>query len=113
MRQQFQVANPDPAIDGIVWHELDVIGDQRMRLRNSMAVVPKDLELLINEDVPSPLFVMCGVGKHLMGGEDDLSDVLSRIEEFASSPTPLSCPRPYPDGTRDIAAHQGVCLVLP
>ena len=80
--QQFQVANLDPAIDGIVWHKLDVISDQRMRLRNLMAVVPEDLELLINEDVPVTLVgYVRDVGKNLMGGEDDLSGILSRIEE--------------------------------
>ena len=66
----------------MVWHKLDVISDQRMRLRNLMAVVPEDLELLINEDVPVTLVgYVRDVGKNLMGGEDDLSGILSRIEE--------------------------------
>ena len=82
MCQQFQIANQDPAINGIVWDKLDVISDQRMRLRNLMAVVPEDLELLINEDVPGPFVgYVRDVGKHLMGSEDDLSGILSRIEK--------------------------------
>src|SRR6476620_8750727 len=59
MCQQFQVANQHPAINGIVWHKLDVISDQRMRLRNLMAVVPEDLELLINEGRASHLCWLC------------------------------------------------------
>ena len=83
MCQQFQVPDQDPAINRIVWHKLDVISDQRMRLRNLMALVPEDLELLINEDVPVTLVGdVRDVGKHLMGGEDDLSGILSRIEEL-------------------------------
>jgi hypothetical protein len=47
-----------------------------------MAIVPEDLELLINEDVPVTLVgYVRDVGKNLMGGEDDLSGILSRIEE--------------------------------
>ena len=77
MCQQFQVANPDPAINKIVWHKFDVIIDQCMRLRNMMAVVPKNLELLINEDVPVTFVgYMRDVGKNLMGGEDDLYGIL-------------------------------------
>ena len=114
MCQQFQITNQDPAINGIVWDKLDVISDQRMRLRNLMAVVPEDLGLLINEDVPGPFVgYVRDVGKHLMGSEDDLSGILSRIEKSGYLRRNRAASQLYPDGTRDIAAHQVVCLVPP
>ena len=93
MCQQFQVANQDPAINEIVWQKLDVVSDQGMRLGNLMAVMPEDLELLINKDVPVTLVrYMRDVGKNLMCGEDDLSCILSRIEESGHLPSHRTAP---------------------